>query len=77
MHGIKIRSGLTRVGDVISHTVGTREIRLHWIRPEVFNVSVWQGPTRLDEHGGSFPNEDDARALARGLALMFGREVTA
>jgi len=77
MQGTKIRRELRAVGDLITHSVGAVEIRLHWVRQNVFNVSVWRGVTRVDEHGDSFPAEDDARALARGLAQMFAAEVPA
>lgn len=69
MNGTK--PSLSNPGDAIEHQIGRVVIRLQFVREGAYTVTVEQGTLRVEDNCGSYPTEDEARAIARGYAQMY------
>jgi len=65
---------LIAVDDFISYQAGTHIVKLTWTNHGVYTVTVSNGVAILDDLGGPFPTETEARLIARGYAQMFNAE---
>jgi hypothetical protein len=65
---------LTAIDDFIAYQAGTHIVTLRWTNHGVYNVAVSDGVHQLDDLGGSYPTEHEARLVARAYAQMFNAE---
>ena len=65
------------LGQEIPFTIGSTTIRVQYVRAGAYAVTVYQGPTRVDELCSSYPTEHLARTVARGYAHLYRAEAAA
>lgn len=62
---------LVHIDDFIAYQAGDHIITLRWTNHGVYTVTVYNGTLHLDDLGGTFATETEARLIARGHAQMF------
>lgn len=62
---------LNHIDDVIAFQAGSYAIKLRWTNHGVYTVTVHDGIRVLDDQGGAYPTEAEARLIARGYAQMY------
>ena len=77
MQRTAVRRTLNHVGDTITHHTADATITLQWVRPGVYSVTTYTGPTRIEQHCASKPTEAEARAFARQVAEHYSQPRTA
>ncbi len=66
---------LNRIDDLIRFQIGTIMIVLQWVATDAYTVTTTRGGIlRIEDNCGSYPTEDEARAIARGYAQMYKAE---
>jgi hypothetical protein len=65
---------LAHIDDFIAYQAGSHIIKLTWVNHGVYTVKVSNGVNILEDLGGAYPTENEARLIARGYAQMFKAE---
>ncbi len=69
---------LNRIDDRIPYQIGDISIVLQWVADGAYTVTTTKGGIlRIEDNCGSYPTEDEARAVARGYAQMYQAEADA